>query len=208
MTKQRFLPSDRINPRQIYLRSKKPVVKGKKCKKWYRNATIFRCPVPGTGRMAGRRNVCAENEQEKETGIGLFSQWKRAHRPQWHLQEMCRGLQAEFPDCDCLLPLLWIQAKPPAEDQTETKGWMWRIETRWNIWQSGPWSEISSLTQGFCWIWNWLRQPGFCMPCCWIGLRFQGITDGRMKKGIFTWFTQSWIWRKCWKRVIWPLRKL
>ena len=26
------------------------------------------------GRKAGRRNVCAENEQEKKTGIGLFSQ--------------------------------------------------------------------------------------------------------------------------------------
>ena len=32
MTKQRFLTSDRINPRQIYLRPKKPVVKGKNAK--------------------------------------------------------------------------------------------------------------------------------------------------------------------------------
>lgn len=62
--------------------------------------------MPDTGRMAERRNVCAENEQEKETGTGLFSQRKRADRSQRHLPEMRQGLQAEFLDCDCLLPLL------------------------------------------------------------------------------------------------------
>lgn len=70
-----FLISDRINPMQIYWRSKQPVAKSKKCKKWYRNVTIIAVLCVGTARAAERRNVCAENEQEKETGTGLFSQW-------------------------------------------------------------------------------------------------------------------------------------
>ena len=53
---------------------KKACRKGQKMQKMIPKRDHICCPVPGTGRMAGRRNVCAENEQEKKTGIGFFSQ--------------------------------------------------------------------------------------------------------------------------------------
>lgn len=52
--------------------------------------------------MAVRRDICAKNELEKKTGIGVFFSMKDDTLPTKIPAGNARGLQAEFLECDCL----------------------------------------------------------------------------------------------------------